>query len=130
MEGGNGVREANVVTLCSKRAYQIDAAEKLPRMDSALGVLLDGESRQEKAEASKNLFHRIAAPTRWIAAVSAAKEASRKVRKVREVLKITLRSLRSLRLNTRQTKKREFPPALAFITFASLTPTGLHPWLA
>ena len=32
MEGGNGVREANEVTLCSKRAYQIDAAVNLPWM--------------------------------------------------------------------------------------------------
>ncbi len=36
----------------------------------------------------KNLFRRKAPPTRWIAAVSAAKVTSRKVRKVREVLKL------------------------------------------
>ena len=29
------------VTLCLKRAYQNDETETLPRMDSALGVLLD-----------------------------------------------------------------------------------------
>ena len=29
MKGGNGVRVANAVTLCSKRAYQTDAAENL-----------------------------------------------------------------------------------------------------
>ena len=42
MKGGNGVREANVVTLCLKCAYPINEAENLPWMDSALGVLLDG----------------------------------------------------------------------------------------
>ncbi|MBQ6615689.1 MAG: hypothetical protein IJH67_04900 [Thermoguttaceae bacterium] len=40
------------------------------------------------AEASKNLENVSTTPTRWIAAVSAAKEISRKVRKVREVLKM------------------------------------------
>ena len=29
MEDGNGVRKANVVTLCLKRAYQTDEAENL-----------------------------------------------------------------------------------------------------
>ena len=42
MKGGNGVREANVVTLCSKGEIPYDAAENFPWMDSALGVLLDG----------------------------------------------------------------------------------------
>ena len=32
MKGGNGVSVANVVTLCSNRAYQNDEAEKLPWM--------------------------------------------------------------------------------------------------
>ena len=41
------------------------------------------------------------------------------------------------RIKSARTKKREFPPALALFfydlsvtTFASLMPTGLHPWLA
>ncbi len=32
MKGGNGVREANVVTLCLKCTFQTDAAEPLPWM--------------------------------------------------------------------------------------------------
>ncbi|MBR5162351.1 MAG: hypothetical protein IKW80_12035, partial [Thermoguttaceae bacterium] len=57
---------ANVVTLCSNRAYQNDEAENLfgSRTKSAEG----------KAEASKNLRARKALPTCWIAAVSAAEE--------------------------------------------------------
>ncbi len=42
MEGGNEASETSVVTLCLKRAYQNDEAKNLPRMVSALGVLLDG----------------------------------------------------------------------------------------
>ena len=63
MEGGNGVREANGITHSpigeqnvEKCAFQIDAAENLPRMDSALGVLLDGESRQEMRKLPKISF--------------------------------------------------------------------------
>ena len=39
LKGGNGVREANVVTLCSKRANQIDAAENLLWMAPVSGAL-------------------------------------------------------------------------------------------
>ena len=56
MEGGNGATSGSVVTLCLKCAKQNDAAGNLPRMDSALGVLLDGAAVKENAEASKNLF--------------------------------------------------------------------------
>ena len=38
------------------------------------------------AEAFKNLLNAAAAPTHWIAAVSAATETSRKVREVRKVI--------------------------------------------
>ena len=55
MKGGNGVREANVVTLCSKCAYQTDEAENLPRMDSALGVLLDGFAVKKCGSLRKSL---------------------------------------------------------------------------
>ncbi len=63
MKGGNGVREANGITQFAegepKRRevfIQNDEAENHPRMDSALGVLLDGCAVKEKAEASKNLL--------------------------------------------------------------------------
>ncbi len=55
LKGGNGVREANVVTLCSKCANQIDAAENLPRMDSAHGVLLDGVAVKKCGSFQKSL---------------------------------------------------------------------------
>ena len=62
MEGGNevSVSERNYAfavrrTKCWMCAYQNDAAENLPRMDSVLGVQLDGSAVKEKAEASKNL---------------------------------------------------------------------------
>ena len=63
MEGGNGATIGSGITHSpigeqnvEKCAFQIDAAENLPRMDSALGVLLDGESRQEMRKLPKISF--------------------------------------------------------------------------
>ena len=62
MKGGNGVREANGITQFAegepnvlKRAYPNDAAENLPRMDSAPGVLLDGFAVKESGSLQKSL---------------------------------------------------------------------------
>ncbi len=79
MEGGNGVRGANGITHSPerrrkrrKRAYQNDEAETLPRMDSALGVLLDGFAVKEMRKLPKISFAAKATSPCWIAAVSAA----------------------------------------------------------
>ncbi|MBQ6617181.1 MAG: hypothetical protein IJH67_12510 [Thermoguttaceae bacterium] len=60
------------VTLCPNRAYPNDEAENLPRMDSALGVLLDGSAVKEMQKPPKISFAAKAPSSRWIAAVSAA----------------------------------------------------------
>ena len=54
MKGGNEASETSVVTLYLNRAYQNDAAENLPRMDSALGVQLDGAAPDQRCRASAN----------------------------------------------------------------------------
>ena len=71
MKGDNGVSEANEVTLPleprsgsiliavgfnPRNAYPIDEAENLPRMDSALGVLLDGFAVKEMRKPPKIFF--------------------------------------------------------------------------
>jgi hypothetical protein len=55
-----------------KCASQIDEAQNLPRMDSALGVLLDGSAVKEMRKPPKISFAAKAPSSRWIAAVSAA----------------------------------------------------------
>ena len=53
-----GTRQSSAATKTAKKgAYQNDAAESLPRMDSALGVQLDGAAVKENAEASGNLLN-------------------------------------------------------------------------
>ena len=54
MEGGNGATFGSAVTLCSKCATSNDAAENLPWMDSALGVLLDGKAVKQMRKLPKN----------------------------------------------------------------------------
>ena len=53
MEGGNGVSEANVVTLCSKGEIPYCVAENAPWMAPVPGGQLDGESRQGKRKPPK-----------------------------------------------------------------------------
>ncbi|MBR5711799.1 MAG: hypothetical protein IKX40_13675 [Thermoguttaceae bacterium] len=57
MEGGNEVREANVVTLCSKGEIPYCVAENAIWMAPVPGGQLDGKSRQGKAETSNNLLN-------------------------------------------------------------------------
>ena len=94
MKGGNGVRAANVVTLCMMRTKPIDAAEnhtgsrtsvrrrnltRSPRSSQRNFSHKEHKEHKETidgacGEASKNLENASIAPTHWIAAVSAAKE--------------------------------------------------------
>ena len=67
MKGGNGVREANVVTLCLKCANQTDEAGT-PPLDVAR------PRATKNADASKNPENVSTVPSCWIAAVSAAEE--------------------------------------------------------
>ena len=61
MEGGNGVRAANVVTLCSKGEIPYCVAVNSPWMAPVPGRL---------AETRKNLFRSSPQPTRWIGCLS------------------------------------------------------------
>ncbi|MBQ3351505.1 MAG: hypothetical protein IJG38_14015 [Thermoguttaceae bacterium] len=79
MKGGNDATNGNGITHSperrtkrQKRAYPNDEAENLPRMDSALGVLLDGSAVKEMRQPPKISFAAKAPSSCWIAAVSAA----------------------------------------------------------
>ena len=79
MEGGNGASNGRGIThsplgeqTAARHAYQIDEAENLPRMDSALGVHLDGVAVKEKRKPPKVLRTWKTASPRWFADVSSA----------------------------------------------------------
>ncbi len=79
MEGGNEASAASGITHsplgeqnAARRACQNDAAEKLPRMDSALGVLLDGAAVKKMRKPPKNSRTWKAASSRWFADASSA----------------------------------------------------------